>query len=68
MSPGEAPARHVEPRGRGWAVRTRGAEQASQLFDTKAEAEKRALRLAERQGGEVIVHDRAGDVQRRLQV
>lgn len=66
MPSGEPASRHVEPRGHGWAVRRDGAEQASQLFETKQAAEERALRLAEEQGGAVIVHDRQGDVQARL--
>lgn len=57
---------HVEPRGRQWALRAGGAQQASRLFETKAAAEGAALRRAERRGGQVVVHDRSGDVERHL--
>lgn len=60
-------AQHVEPRGEQWAVRKEGAKQASQLFNTKQEAEDRALRLAQEQDSEVVVHDSGGEVQKRFQ-
>lgn len=59
------PAQHVEPHGDQWAVRKEGAEQASKLFDTKQEAEDRALRLAQQHNSGVVVHDREGNVQKR---
>lgn len=61
------PKHHVEPRGEQWALREEGAEQASRLFDTKQEAEDRAFRLARTDEGEVVVHDREGNVQKRSQ-
>lgn len=57
---------HVEPRGRQWALRAGGAQQASRLFETKAAAQEAALLRAGRRGGQVVVHDRSGDVERLL--
>jgi hypothetical protein len=56
---------HVEPRARGWATRPAGGQQADRLFSSKPEAERWARQRARREGGEVVVHDREGDVEAR---
>jgi hypothetical protein len=63
--PERAPAQHVEPRGEQWAVRAEGAQQAFKLFASKEDAEARAVELAEKEHGSVVVHDREGNVHKR---
>lgn len=63
--PAEPCLHHVEPRGRQWALRRGGAQQAQRLFETREAAEAAALEQAA-PDGEVLVHDRAGDVERHV--
>ena len=57
---------HVTPRDRGrdgWATKTGGAERAEGIYPTQREAEDRARAiLRERGGGELITHDRSGQI------
>lgn len=39
-----------------WEVKTEGAKQASDTYDTKKEAEKRAKEIAEKRGTKVVSH------------
>ncbi len=59
------PAIHVTPRDDGWARIKEGAQRASSVHGTKAEAESAARVQAKREQAELIVHDRHGEIQRR---
>ncbi|MBI5754339.1 DUF2188 domain-containing protein [Candidatus Peregrinibacteria bacterium] len=48
-----------------WKVQTSGARKAAGLFDTKAEALKRAIELAKNQNAELIVKKEDGTFQYR---
>ncbi|PSG96693.1 hypothetical protein BRD56_09430 [Thermoplasmatales archaeon SW_10_69_26] len=61
----ERPVHHGQPRAEGWALREGDAEQARQLFRTREQAQRRALELAEADRGEVVLHDRDGNVRQR---
>ena len=54
---------HVVPHADGWAVRGDGAERASGVYDTKAEATAAARSIARNQGTELVVHGRDGRIQ-----
>ena len=54
---------HVVPHVDGWAVRGEGAERASGVFDTKAEATAAGRSIARNQGTELVVHGRDGRIQ-----
>lgn len=54
---------HVVPHADGWAVKTGGAQRASKVTETKAEADKVARSQAKRQGAELIIHGRDGKIQ-----
>jgi hypothetical protein len=58
-------AQLVLPHQRGWAVRPRGAEVPTSVFETKEEALERGRDLARRQGTELVVFDQELNVQRR---
>lgn len=58
--------RHIVPSdtGKGWDVVKPGAQRTSAHTDTKAEAEARAKEiLANRGGGEAVIHGRDGKIQ-----
>lgn len=59
---GEEPERHyhVQPHERGWMVKRTRAGRASAIFADKAEAKKRALELAKREGVYTVIHDQRG--------
>jgi hypothetical protein len=61
-----APNVHVTPRdhGRGgWAVKTGGAERAEGIYPTQERAEQRARELLDNVGGgELVTHDRSGQI------
>jgi Uncharacterized protein conserved in bacteria (DUF2188) len=54
---------HVVPRGREWAVVGEGAERASGLYETKAQATSAARTISRNQGTELVLHGRDGRVQ-----
>jgi hypothetical protein len=53
---------HVVPHAEGWAVRGDGAERASGVYETKAEANA-ARGIARNQGTELVSHGRDGRIQ-----
>lgn len=53
---------HVVPHEDGWAARKEGAERASFVADTQAEAIERARDQARRDGVEVVIHRRDGTI------
>ena len=53
---------HVVPYGDGWAVKREGADRASKITDTKAEAIEAAQIIAYRNGDEIIVHNKQGHI------
>lgn len=52
----------VSPTDDGWKVKTVGAERAAGLFDTKAEAVKRAIELSKNQSAELFVQNSNGEI------
>lgn len=54
---------HVVPRNGSWAVIGEGAERASGVFDTKAEATQVARAITQNQGTELVIHGRDGRIQ-----
>lgn len=54
---------HVVPHADGWAVRGEGAERASGVYDTKAEATAAGRAIARNQGTELVVHGEDGRIQ-----
>lgn len=54
---------HVVPHERGWAVKGELNEKATVVFDTRAEAVKRSLEIADNQKSNVIVHDQDGKIE-----
>ena len=51
---------HVTPRSNGWAVKPAGAERASVVKSTQAEAIAIARQQAARNGSELVIHGRDG--------
>lgn len=51
---------HVTPRSNGWAVISAGAERASVVKSTQAEAIAVARQQAARNGSELVIHGRDG--------
>lgn len=54
---------HVVKHDEGWAVRREGAERASSVHDTKAEAMEQARYQGRRDQVEVVEHGRDGRIQ-----
>lgn len=57
---------HVVAHENGWAVRSSGARRASDVYDTKAEAIKRAKEIAENKGTYLTIFKQNGFVQEKL--
>ncbi|WEK05615.1 MAG: DUF2188 domain-containing protein [Candidatus Devosia phytovorans] len=56
-------SQHVVPNPNGgWSVRRYGAERASGVFKTQADAIKRGTELAKREGAELYVHRADGTI------
>ncbi|TAK05677.1 DUF2188 domain-containing protein [Patescibacteria group bacterium] len=53
---------HIVQREEGWAVRREKAGRDTAVLDTQAEAIKEAKRIADNQGGEVLIHGRDGKI------
>jgi hypothetical protein len=54
---------HITPRDSGWAVKTGGADRAEGIYPTQRQAEQRGREvLANRGGGELVTHDREGQI------
>jgi len=56
---------HVVPRANGWAVRGEHNDKATSVHDTQAEAIEAARRTAIRQGSEMLVHGKNGQIRER---
>lgn len=56
---------HVVPSGGKWAVRRSGAERATAVFSTQAEAIDRARTIAQNQATELYIHGRDGRIRDR---
>ena len=59
------PAILVEPRSKGWAVQTAGAQRAASLHPTQAGAVAAARVQARRRGVELVIKGRDGTIQRK---
>lgn len=57
--------RHVVPHPEGWANKKGGAERASSVHSTKKEAEAAAREQSKREGTELVVHGKDGQIQRK---
>lgn len=57
--------RHVVPHPDGWANKKSGAERASSVHRTKREAEAAAREQSKREGTELFVHGKNGQIQRK---
>jgi len=57
--------RHVVPHPDGWANKKGGAERASSVHSTKREAEAAACEQSKREGSELVVHGKDGQIQRK---
>ena len=51
---------HVLKRGPNWAVRKEGAKRDTVITGTQAQAEKKAIKIATNQGGDVFIHRQTG--------
>ena len=59
---------HVIARlGGGWSVRKHGALRASRSFEVKRDAVNHGRDVARRAGAELVIHERDGTVDRRVQ-
>lgn len=56
---------HVVPHGDRWAVRGAGSQRASSVHGTQAEAIDVARATARRQGTEMLIHGRNGQIRER---
>jgi hypothetical protein len=56
---------HVVPHAEGWAVRGAGNSRASSVHSTQAEATAVARSTAQRQGSELLIHGRNGQIRAR---
>src|SRR5699024_11863219 len=54
---------HVEAQDNGWAVKSSGAKRASDIYEKKDEAVKRAKEIAKNKGTHVTIYKRDGSVQ-----
>lgn len=57
---------HVLPHPQGWAVKKEWSSSATAVFKTQKEAIAHGRRLAKRQGTELIIHNRRGEVRERI--
>ena len=56
---------HVVPHSDGWAVKGSGAQRATSVHETQAEAIKAAREIARNQASELFVHGRNGQIRER---
>lgn len=56
---------HVVPHPEGWAVKGEGADRATAVYDTQAEAIRRARDIANNQGVELLIHGKDGKIRDR---
>ena len=57
---------HVVPRDGKWAIIKGGAERATELFDTQAEAIDRGREIAKNQETELLIHGEDGQIRDRV--
>jgi len=58
--------RHVVPnKDGGWSSKKGGGDRASKNFDTKKEAEKWSRDLSRKEGSELTIHKKDGEIQRK---
>lgn len=60
---GKRVTQHVVPHPEGWAIKRGGAERATEVVKTKAEAVKLAREIARNQGAELVIHGEDGQIQ-----
>lgn len=56
---------HVTPEGEGWVIKREGEAAEVARLRTQAEAFERAREIAQREGGEVLVHGEDGQIRDR---
>jgi uncharacterized protein YdaT len=56
---------HVVRRDEGWAIRKENAERDTVVLPTQQGAFEKAREIAEKQGGDVLVHGRDGKIRER---
>lgn len=56
---------HIVPHGRDWAVRGEGNGRVTSVHDTQREAINAGREIARRQGGELLIHGRDGQIRER---
>lgn len=54
---------HVVPHRDGWAFKGAGSERATAVFPTKQPAVDKGREIAKRQGSELLVHGKDGQIQ-----
>ncbi|STX37715.1 DUF2188 domain-containing protein [Legionella feeleii] len=57
--------RHVVPNPKGWANKKGGADKATSVHSTKKEAEKAARTQSKKEGSELVIHGKDGQIQRK---
>jgi uncharacterized protein YdaT len=56
---------HIVQHENGWAVKSEGANKATQVFNTQQEAIERGREIAINQKSELLIHNREGQVRER---
>jgi len=56
---------HIVPHPEGWAVKGAGSQRSSSIHDTQAEAIERGRDIARRQGTELLIHGKDGQIRAR---
>jgi hypothetical protein len=56
---------HVVPHSEGWAVRSAGSQRVASVHDTQREAIQSGRQAAIRQGSELLIHGRDGQIRER---
>ncbi|MFN8375013.1 MAG: DUF2188 domain-containing protein [Anaerolineae bacterium] len=57
---------HVVPHPEGWAIRRADARRASFVFNSREQAQHKALEMAEEENGSIIVHDDDGQISHQI--
>lgn len=53
---------HVVPRDKGWAVKSEGSSKASTIKPTQQKAIESAVKIAKKEGSEVVIHGKDGKI------
>ena len=56
---------HVTTRSSGWALKAEGSQRASKIFPTQKEAIDAGRAQTQRNGGELLIHNRRGQIRDR---